>query len=73
MNVMFNLSLMGEIRYRAKRRRMYKEVATLLDGEDLTDFVESTEKVLVILPPHLREGLIDTLLQKTDELRGCNE
>ena len=73
MNVMFDLSLMGEIRYRAKRRRMYKEVAELLDGEDYTDFVESTEKVLAMLPYHLREGLIDTLLQKTDELRGCSE
>lgn len=73
MEITFNLSLMGEIRYRAKRRRLYKEAATLLDSAELTDFIKSTERVLALLPYHLREGLIDTLIQKTNELRGCSE
>lgn len=66
----FALPLIGEIRYRAKRRRLYKVVSVLLVAEDLIDFVALTERVLATLPFHLREGLIDTLSQKVDELRG---
>ena len=69
MNIDVNWRLLDKARYNMKVRKLCRKMADCMDEEGVMSCVESTAKVLRMLPDPLKEGLIDKLIQTIDETR----
>ena len=67
MNIMINWPLLNKARYNMKIRKLCKKMADCMTEADMMNSVESTEKVLRLLPDPLKEQLIDKLISTIDE------
>ncbi len=67
MRVSIDWELLDRMRYYRKVKKLCRKMAENMTREDMEDCVETTEKVLCLLPEHLKEGLIDKLIRTIDE------
>lgn len=69
MNVKVNLWLINRARYNMKVRKLWRKMVECMGEEDAVSSAENTAKVLYLLPNHLKEQLVDKLIQTIDETK----
>ena len=69
MNVKVNFWLINKARYNMKVRKLWKKMVDCMGEEGAASSAENTAKALYLLPDHLKEQLIDKLLQTVDETK----
>lgn len=67
MKITVDWELLDKMRYNMKVKKLHKKMADCMLPEDMEDSIESTNRILYLLPDNLKEQLIDKLIKAIDE------